>query len=233
MTLIKTPIATYIDNAILLRYQPALEQQYESGKVDFSNQISEAEYRIIQELKYNKRNLRKYTTPLTVQEPVAKSADFTGGKSAEDTINRLIFVSKTTALGSTSESFTLQGTDDESSETWNDIVTVEHTRTGTIGTRFKNVYKYYRVVYTAGTSATYEAYLVEASFFFAHLYKSLELIFRFLIATTDSYWEKMADYYGGLYRTEMDTMIATYDEDLDGIIDTAEQGSAKEIEWVR
>lgn len=231
MALKHTPIATYIDNAVLLKYQPILSQYYPGDKTNYDEQIAEAEYLIMQMLRNNKKDLRKYTTPLELQSSVAKTSSFTGSKSDEDIVNRLMFVLVSTALGGT-ETFTIEGTNDDSSETWVTLVNIEQTSTATGNQIFNTPYKYYRVTYS-GTTATYSAYLIETSFFFAHLYKSLELIYRFLMSTSEDRFESLANYYEDKFQNMMDTMLATYDEDLSGVIESTEQDRVTEANWSR
>ncbi len=216
----RTPISTGLDNSILLKYQPILSSYLPTGWTDYSTSINEAEYQILQKLKNEGKNLRKFCTPLTLEDSVSKTISFTGTKSAEDTINRMMWVVKTSAIGS-SETFTLQGTDDDSIETYSNVVSTIQTSIGSTFTRIKNIYKYYRVNYS-GTSATYETYLVEISFFFAHIYKTLELIYRLLSSSPgDDFWIK-AGYYSNESDKEMNNMLASYDDDLSGGIDDTE-----------
>jgi hypothetical protein len=157
---------------------------------------------------------------LTLQASTSETTSATGSKSDEDVIERRIWVVETTAVGAT-ETFTLQGTNDESSETYTTITTLEFTTATESTTLFDDTYKFYRVNYS-GTSATYSSKLVEESFHLAHIYKSLELVYSQLNARRDDNWELKMIQYRELYDKMMTNIIYSYDANLSGAISEGE-----------
>lgn len=83
-------IRTGITNDSLLDLSPALQNYYPQGQTTYQEQIDEALRQIIRELKKNRKDIKKYCTPLELQSSVSKSASFTGSAVA-DNLERMLW----------------------------------------------------------------------------------------------------------------------------------------------
>jgi len=212
---------TYVTHARVVEFEPRIADYLASGQSDYTTIIAKAKEVLTQDLRSNNLSLKKLCAPLSLQASAAKTTSFTGAKSEEDIAERRIWVVTVTAAGGT-ETFTLQGTDDTSSETYTDITTLTFTETGEDTTLFDDVYSYYRVNYS-GTSATYSSELVEESFHLAHIYKSLEMIYSSIQARAGDFWIDKKMQYRELYDTMIKNIVYTYDSNLSGSISLGEE----------
>ena len=205
-------LRTYVTHARVVQFEPALADYLRSDETDHSTTIASAKEILTQDLRSNRLELKRLCTPLSLQASTSETTSNTGDKSDEDSC---------TAVGGT-EVFTLQGTNDDASETWTTIDTLTFTDTGDDNLIFDDVYRFYRVNYS-GTSATYSSDLYEESFYLAHIYKSLEMIFNKLKSNAGDNWETQRDFYVMQYGTMMNNIIHTYDKNLDGNISLGEE----------
>ena len=210
-------ISTFINTAIITGIEPSASSFMDSSMMDFQGLIDEARAQVVNFLKQQRKKIRLYCIPFSLDSQTL-SGNYTGVKSLEDTIERLIWVVNVTAG---SGGFQLQGTNDETLETWNNVGSINVTATGTTTLYFDDPYKYYRVNYT-GSSVTYTSYLIEKSFYYAHLYKSLQIIYNSFFMQKGDAFDIKRQYYKELYDAEIGSMAATYDEDDDGVVDDSE-----------
>jgi hypothetical protein len=211
-------IITTINTEVLFNREPTLDNYLPDGQLDFEAQIMEAKREILQNLKDHHKFVRKYCYPVELQASVAKTTSFTG-EWVEDEIERMIFSCKVTEAGGT-EILRLQGSNDDGT-TVVDIGFLTFEEAGTKYHLFDDTYKKYRVVY-AGTSITYSSSLIESSFYLAHLYLSLALCYQLNVSVDNDLWDKKFKYYYQMYETQMNRMLASYDEDDDGTLETDE-----------
>ncbi len=225
-----TTRVTYLD---LLKYEPPIVRRGDPSTTyaaEYDQFITQAKDILISDIKSMGYKLRLLCTPLTLTPDV---------KSGWDKIERTRLIADVTAnLGEVT--VTLQGTNDESDETWTDCgsFTVgtdlidggedeDIPATGSTGEQtfpFDNVFKYYKISSTATTTGTitYTAYLVERSFELPLIYLALYLIFvsKSKIAN-DDYYNK-ANQYRTLYENILKSNFFSYDSDEDGKADESE-----------
>lgn len=210
-------IVTFLDHSAVVKRETSLDQYLFEDEVSFNDKIGEALDEIIQILKNNSRKVRLYCTPLVLQESEAQTTS-KNGESFTDTIERMMWVVKSTANSGNSV-FTLYGSNDDS--TFYEIDTIVTAEIGTFNLKFRTPYKYYRIDW-AGTTCTYESYLVESNFYLSHLYKTLEIIYRALQNESPMYKDK-ADFYMNKFDVAMDAMVTSYDADDDGEVEIGEE----------
>ena len=213
-------LKTYVTHERIVEFEPRVADYLASAQSDYTTIIAKAKEVLTQDLRSNRLELKKLCVPLSLQASTSETTSATGSKSDEDTAERRIWVVTVTANGDT-ETFTLQGTNDDSSETYTDITTLSFTSTGEDTTLFDDTYKYYRVNYS-GTSATYSSELVEESFYLAHIYKSLEMVYSQIQARAGDFWMEKKMQYRELYDTMIKNIIYTYDDNLSGAIGEGE-----------
>ncbi len=221
-------IQTFINTTTISALEPSALSFKDQSMIDFQGLIDEAKAQVVNFLKQQRKKIRLYCVPFSLDSQ-AVTANYTGVKSLEDTIERLIWVINVTSGAGI---FDLQGTDDETNETWTSVNTQNVTTPGTISFYFDEPYKYYRVIYT-GSSATYTSYLIEKSFYYAHLYKSLQVIYNSFFMQKGDVFDIKREYYKKLYEDEIQSMIATYDEDDNGIVDDYETIRVGEVIFSR
>lgn len=218
-------IETYIDHSTLLKYEPRIDDYLGSDQIDYSEQITMAKREIIERLRSYNKKIRLYCTPLTLQASTTKTEAFTGADSNIDYVERLMLVVKVTAITGAAV-IQLEGSNSEgTSKTYTEVnldSEIVPTIIGTYVSRFDDPYSYYRIKVTPGTTITYSAYLVESSFYFAHLYNSLALIFRGLTRREGDNWEQKEKKYSEMYESYFNNMNAYYDEDESGDINPDE-----------
>ena len=224
-------IATGIDNTNLLSVYPALSKYYPDNETTYDNQINEALRQIVRELKKNRKDLKKYCTPLTLQAEVTKDADFTG-LYVSDSIDRMLW--QVVVKTFTSDcSFTLYGSNDDG-VTEDEVGTIQFTEAGTDYLVFITTYKSYRVKITTSESTVYKSSLIESSFYHAHLWLAVSLACRTIVKGEGDRFDYLAKDYEVRYLDELNTMVATYDDDSSGDIDTeTEMSKPNTIEFLR
>lgn len=228
-------IESSLDTARVNNYEAVLSDYYPgSSQSDWDTEISEALKELTQDVQDMGYNLRKLCKRLSLTSSTANTytantstGTETGTKSAEDKINRRrLTVNASAVSGSGTVTFTLKGTDDDSSETYTTITTLAVTATGDTTTTFADVYKYYRLDitgFTGITSITWTAYLIETTFEIPHLYKTLELIYRELVRIEgEVQWSDKTEMYENKYKDKLSTVKIWYDEDDGGVIGDTE-----------
>lgn len=206
-------LRTSITTTDITNLEPALADFYRTSQTDYATQILNAKQQMEVDLKNRGRELRKLC-------PTFSLTDAT--KSDEDEIERTRLVLVITAVTNTA-TFVLQGTNDDSSETYTTISTndtLSYTTTGTKTTTFSDTFKYYKLTKTG--TVTYTAYLVERSFELPHIYLTIALIYKSLQALVSDMWEAKAEHYMTMYRDSIERTLFSYDEDLDGDADSDE-----------
>lgn len=233
---------TGVDTTLINQYEPSLVNYYPSGSSDWVNQLGIAKRFIMNVLRNNKRDTKKYLVPLWLYEDdttAITETSYASAITAEEGFNRTIWVTEINTTTGTA-GFYLQGTNESSpsADDWKYIPTRESvagyatTNTATTGTlsanlrtiiKLEETYKYYRVTNAQLTACKFRSYLIEASFHYAHLFKSLEIIFNMLSASDEvTRWSEKADMYRNMYDMEMNNMQAYYDTDGSGAIDDSE-----------
>src|ERR1035441_6855518 len=137
-------IRTNVNNDSLLNYEPSLDRLYPKGYSDFNIQINEALRYILQELKKQKKDIKKYCTPLLVNDSV----------SGEDLIERMLLVLKISSL-TDNPIIVLSGCNTEDG-TFEDVETVAITEIGVKEVSIYNPFKYYKITSTGTISFTSE-----------------------------------------------------------------------------
>lgn len=223
-------IRTGITNDSLLDLQPALQNYYPQGQSTFQEQIDESLRQIIRELKKNRKDIKKYCTPLALQTSVSKSAGFTSGAVA-DTLDRMLWQVKVSSyLGACS--FTLSGCNTDTG-TFTTIGSLSFTSVTTKYLVFNDTYKYYKVTIITATATTYESNLIESSFYHAHLFLSIANAYRTAVKSEGDRMDYFSKMYEQKYVDEMITMVTSYDEDSSGDITEDEITKATSIEFLR
>lgn len=225
-----TTRVTYLD---LLKYEPPIVRRGDPSTTyaaEYDQFITQAKDILISDIKSMGYKLRLLCTPLTLTPDV---------KSGWDKIERTRLIADVTAnLGEVT--VTLQGTNDESDETWTDCgsFTVgtdlidggeddDIPATGEIGEQtfvIDKVFKYYKISSSATTTGTitYTAYLVERSFELPLIYLSLYLLFSSKSkVANDDYYVKI-EQYKLLYENILKSNFFSYDSDEDGKADESE-----------
>jgi hypothetical protein len=216
-------VQTFVTTAEVHKFEPSLANYYPSGYSDWSVQIAVALREILQSLKNNGKKVRLYCTPLSLQNTVSVTVNTTG-TAVEDIVERMAW-SNTISAGS--GTLSLYGSND------NDTFELITTATATGTTIFTHTYKYYRVDYT-GSSCTYSSALVETSFYLAHIYLTLSLIYRLLADSNDDFWINKANYYNGQYETAMNNMLTSYDDDeSDSVTEDEQDIKLREVWFTR
>lgn len=234
---------TGVDTTLINQYEPSLSSYYPSGSSDWTNQIGIAKRYIMNILRNNKRDTRKYLTPLWLYEDDTTAITETSYAStitSEEEFNRSIWVTEVNTTSGTA-GFYLQGTNESSptEDDWRYIPTRESvsgyttTNSATTGTlsanlrtvvKLEQTFKYYRLTNTQLTACKFRSYLIEASFHYAHLFKTLEIIFNMLVASDENpRWSDKAEMYRNMFDMEMNNMQAYYDTDGSGAIDDNER----------
>lgn len=227
-------VESKITQAILVKDEPAVADFLRTGESDVSTYITQALVQLNQDIKDRGYDLRRIGKRLSLYSSTTKTADATGTKTDEDYIERLRLTVNVTAKSGTSCYFTLQGTNDDSSETWttitldSDSTSLTVTATGDTTQTFSTPYRFYRLNFTLDTmtSLTYSAYLVETTFEEPHKLLSLAKIFnsRRYADTSDIYSQKYHEYLE-LYYKKLDSMRIYSDDDDDDSISSSEKGS--------
>jgi len=226
-------ITTRVTYKDLLKYEPPIVRRGDPSttySVEYDQFITQAKDILTSDIKSMGYKLRLLCTPLTLTPDV---------KSGWDEIERTRLIADVTAnLGEVT--VTLQGTNDESDETWTDCgsFTVgtdlidggeddDIPATGEIGEQtfvIDKVFKYYKISSTAKTTGTitYTAYLVERSFELPLIYLSLYLLFSSKSKTANDDYYTKTEQYRLLYENILKSNFFSYDSDEDGKADENE-----------
>ena len=218
-------IESYLTSTDIINTEPSLADYYRTSQTSWDTLKSEAWKEVAEDIRALGWDIRRLCKRLSLQDSVTKTAAFTGTISEEDILQRLRIVINASAVsGSGTVSFLFEGSDDE--ETYTTVTTISVTTTGNTTSVFTSPYKYYRLSIssiTGITSITYSAYLIETSFERLHKYKSLEMIYRSLIALDGDVWEGKKEQYENLYKDTIQKAKFYYDADDDGEIDDDEK----------
>jgi len=200
-----------IVDADLITREPSILDYLRTGSTSYASQIAEAYEVLILDLKNRGLKIRLLTTPFPV----------TTDKSIEDTVERLKVVCSVSGLVTTIEdeeevtetaTVILQGTNEESSETYETIATFAFTANGEQSANFTNPKKFYKYTLTTdSTTAAVDCYLVETSFEQAHICLSLAMIFEGLARTGGDVYLVKAESYRQSYNDMLDRLKYTYD----------------------
>lgn len=191
--------------------EPSLADYYRSGQIDYATQILNARHIMEVDIKNRGKELRKLCPKLSLTDAT---------KSDEDDIERTRLVITVSAITGTA-TWVLQGTNDESSETWTSITpsaTLSKNATGELTVTFYDTYKYYKLTKTG--TVTYTAFLVERSFELPHTYLTIALIYKSNKALLSDIWDEKAKEYMTMYYEALDRTLFSYDDDLDGDADS-------------
>lgn len=216
---------TYLD---LLKYEPPIVRRGDPSttySVEYDQFITQAKDILTSDIKSMGYKLRLLCTPLALTLDT---------KSAIDNIERTRLVADVTAnIGEVT--VTLQGTNDETSETYYEVgyftvgtdLTDDDPATGVLGEQtitFDSVYKYYKITATPLTAGviTFTSYLVERSFELPLIYQSLYLLFSSKSKTANDDYYNKAEQYKTLYENIMKSNFFSYDEDESGDVEENE-----------
>lgn len=212
---------TFVTHDRVVEFEPRIADYLNTAQSDYSTIISKAKEVLTQGLKHQSLELKKLCIPLTLQASEAQTTSKTGDKSEVDVFERRIWYVDVTDQTGNNQVFTLQGTNDTTSETWTDVATLSFAATGEDNTLFDNVFDYYRVNWT-GTTCTYSSSLYEESFYLAHIYKSLEMIYVSHQKSAGQIWETKAQQYLDLYLATLKNIKFTYDYNASNSISIGE-----------
>lgn len=202
-------LRSFITHSDILKVEPALTDYLRSDQSDFSGLVSQAKTFLEQEVKNRGLELKKLCTKLTLTDST---------KSDKDHVERTRIVIDATSV-SGSPTWVLQGTNDESNETWTTVLDgsdLTLSADGQVTKTFSDTYDYYKLTKTG--TATYTAYLVETSWELPHIYLSLHLIYKQLEALEGDAWASKAEMYFERYQYVMNNVKYSYDADEDGTV---------------
>jgi len=80
---------------------------------------------------------------------------------------------------------------------------------------------------------TLQIYLTDASLYFVHLYKTLEIIFQSIRSESGDLFQMQAEYYRGLYENELDNLVTYYDSNNNGTADPGEMNRIRRTSLIR
>lgn len=223
-------IHTGVDNTTLLQLQPQLASYKPSGQTTWDVQITEALRQIIRELKKGRKDLKKYCTPVELQALVTILATTTSTLVADD-IDRMLWRVIVTEFNAPC-GFELFGTNDDGA-TLESCGTLSFAEAGTQALVFNTTFKQYKITATVTGSTTYRSDLIESSFYHAHLWLSIALAFKTVIKQQGDRMDYLSQDYMQKYLDEMNSMVATYDDDASGDISTEEMTKVTAVEFLR
>lgn len=208
-----------VDTTYLKGYAPEIERYKWSDQSNFESLINKAEIEV-SNFFGNSYRLRSLRPELLLRDNGNITATTTEDGVEENlNINRLRFVIET-ASASGSNVIKLQGSNDDA--TYYDIplytnagasvASLTVTEIGTSTATFKDLYKYYRVSCTIGTSINYKAFLVETCYDDLYAYKMLYLIF----ADNGENFIERRDEFAKMYSEKAGDMKFYYDYNDDG-----------------
>lgn len=211
-------VNTFVDTTVLLTYEASIQDYYRSGQTSWATQVTTGLREIIQDLKKLGKDIKLFSTPYELQAETTVTGATTGTATTnEDAVERMMLVVNTTGDGT----WTLKGSNDN--VTFNTVTTLTTAldTVTTLNEMFSTPYKYYRLDYS-GSGAVYSGYLVSTAFFLAHVYKSLSLVYQSLTSESDDFWLNKAVYYNEKYNQEINNLMADYDTDESGDVDSEE-----------
>lgn len=193
----------------LTKFEPSLADYYRTNQTDWSEILIKAQEVLEADIKARGLLLRRLCKPLSLTDAT---------KSSEDEIERtrLTFTLSGT-VGTTT--FTFQGTNDDSSETWHTITTADALSQATTGektTTFSDTYKYYKITKSGGTAIVTNIHLVERSFELPKTFLAIGMAFKTLQSQVSDYWEEKSKYYFDEYYKLVQNVNYSYDADDDG-----------------
>lgn len=200
-----------------------IDEYYETGQNDWSNELLEARKILIRDLKNRDLEIRRLGKQLSLQSEVTKTSTFVGSISGVDRIERLRLVVDVISL-SGSFTFALYGTNNDGADyTLVDTLTIDENKTAS--KVIDNPFKKYRLdILTAGNSITYSAYMYETTFDDLLVYKALSIAYYDLYNGSDnSLFKEKSEYYDMMYVDLLNVTNLPYDEDDSGAIDTDEE----------
>jgi len=203
--------------------EPSLQQYLSGGVID--NLITESEREVQSDLRNQGKRVKLYCTPLVLADKEVASTSFTGSAEAAE-IERGIWVSTVTSLSGTA-TVTLYGSDEETGA-YEAIGEMTFTSPGsqTFLIDGNNLYNYYQVTYS-GTSIVFSSALYESSFYMAILNLAMSKAFLMLAKDPGDMFTRKYEIYRDRYEKEMQTMLASYDSDGDGVIEDDEYRPVK------
>lgn len=213
-----------VTTADLTKYEPMLADYYRTNQTDWADVLVKAQEVLEADFKARGLLLRRLCKPLSLTDAT---------KSEEDEVERTRL---TFTLGGTvgTTTLVLQGTNDESSETWTTITTADtlsYTTASEKTTTFSDTYKYYKLTKT-GTATISSIYLVERSFELPKTYLAIAMAFKTLQSQIDGLWEQKSADYMDEYNKMIQTIHYSYDADDDGEVKTEEM-KINRVTWTR
>lgn len=216
-----------VDTTYLKGYAPEIERYKWSDQSSFESLISKAEIEVVNFFG-NSYRLRSLRPELVLRDSGTAITATTNEDGIDENlnINRLRFVvDAITASGS--NVIKLQGSNDDT--TYYDInlytnagasvASLTVTSAGTQTATFKDLYKYYRVSCTIGTSIDYKAFLVETCYDDLYAYKMLYMIF----ADNGENFTERRDEFAKRYQDVSGNMKFYYDYNDDGDLGNSEK----------
>lgn len=205
----------------------------------WEDKVSQAKLIVASKLKNLGKKIRLLTTPLyfldsSGNKSIAQTTSFNSEKTSEDTIERSRFIIEVSVFSGIPIKLTIQGTNDDSSESYEDVVMIAINQIGEYTQRVVKPFKYYRLSITATTSITFKAYLVEDSFFLPVLFKAISLIYLELKNESGGgeFENKYKD-YDGLFEDAFESLVFSYDGNEDGELQSSEINLPKRIDLKR
>lgn len=198
-------LKNFVENSELTGYHPAIDNYLSSQ--DITTQKGNAEKWLIARMKNDNVRLRQLMLPLnlTIDTSIEE----------EDQIERLRLVVNLISVPSAITTFTLQGSDDNS--TFTDIVTLDFSvlQKGNRSVSFTRPYKYYKLTASPSTTPT-EAYLVETTFDLVLSYVTIAYICNSLRKTAGDIWSELYERYISDAVEAFSTLVFPKDIDDDG-----------------
>jgi len=225
-------IESHLTNQDLLNREITLGDSLRDDETDLTYIIDTRFSIMVSDIVDRGNEVRRLCKRLELQASATKTAAFTGAVTSQDYAQRNRCVIAITAI-SGEASFTLQGTDDET--TYYDIETVVSSAEEEVTFKFNSYYKKYRLkLDSLGSTVTYSGYLVETGYEELHALGSLmdaynRLRFR---QSDDEFKEKYLE-YREKYLTKLDTMRFFYDKDDSGSISESENYTQFNVRFSR
>jgi hypothetical protein len=212
-------IESHLTYTEAIKPEPSLDDYLRSDEIDLSDILSESFSEMCADIKDRGNELRRLCIRLALQSSTTQTAAYDSQKTTQDYAQRNRVVIKVTAITGNAV-FTIQGTNDSSSETWTDIETQTITAIGTTTFLINEYYKFYRLrLISIGNTITYSAYMLESTYEYIQRLKFLAMAFEKLsYKAGDDNFQIKSDKYREMYQKKIDSTRFYYDEDDDNDI---------------
>lgn len=214
-------LRNYTTATTLAGYVPHLNNLQWTNQDDYSTQIAIADYEVRNDL-FNRGLRALYLRPdLTFNDGTDSITSSETSDTVTDELTRNRWVINCTAFSGNNKTITLEGSNDNS--TWTTVDSVTISATSETSQLLTKNYKYYRINTAVSSGAiTFESYLTETNYDCLFDYKTLTIILRPLIKSEGDQFDLAYREFQRMYNDLLQSMKVQYDEDLDSSLDTGE-----------